>query len=733
MGQVNPGVCFSLLFLVSAPSVSGQDAHPQEPALTIKTTVQEVVLDLVVRDSRGRAVMNLQPDDVEIYENGVRQKLHSFRLVAGRQAAPRPPAPVTKKPEAVLSRNPLKAVNLVAIVFHNLGLDLTRRKFALDAAQEFLRSELPPGTWVGIFSLDSHLTVLQPFTTDRTVLREAAAKAFSGSNFDIADIGQAVLASAPTYAFLQITVNSGQSSGGSVGITQKLVGGELNPRAITGADVSTGISANTQRGDLAAQRRAFTRLAGMHARDQLLWLIDALAPLPGRKQVLLFSAGLSTTGDPELFQPILDKANKAGITFYAIDTNGLTQNSNVQAGNEALRHATDVSSYQTLIGGAAFQQLEKARGTEYTTNATRQMDTQAPLRELSELTGGFLTGSTNDLRKSYQRLLDDLGTHYEAAYTPTAEKLDGRLRNIEVKLAHSGLTVQSRTAYYAMPALPGSSELQPFEMVALAPLSLPQPPHAFDVRTSVFAFRPGPESTQQALAFELPAAGLVATTLPESRRLRLHASLLALIRDSSGQVVSKFSRDLPYEIPEDELAAFSVRNLSVVHPLELPPGHYTVDTSVVDREVRRASVDTFPLEVPERKGLGLSSIALVERSETVIGSVDPADPFQFQEQPLQGRRIIPDLQRTLSPDVHPLAYFIVYPDKASAERQKLRVEILVNGQLLARQLADLPPPDSTGAIPMVVGSVARLGDCELRITALQGAESAQQSLKYHVQ
>jgi hypothetical protein len=45
---------------------------------------------------------------------------------------------------------------------------------------------------------------------------------------------------------------------------------------------------------------------------------------------------------------------------------------------------------------------------------------------------------------------------------------------------------------------------------------------------------------------------------------------------------------------------------------------------------------------------------------------------------------------------------------------------------------ELPVPDSFGAIPMVVSAVARPGKCEIKITALQGFQSAVQNVSYTV-
>ena len=61
---------------------------------------------------------------------------------------------------------PLHSLNLICIVFHNL--DAGTRKWAVAAAQEFIKTEMRPGTWVGVFNLDSRLTPLHAFTRTAT-------------------------------------------------------------------------------------------------------------------------------------------------------------------------------------------------------------------------------------------------------------------------------------------------------------------------------------------------------------------------------------------------------------------------------------------------------------------------------------------------------------------------------------------------------------------------------------
>jgi len=93
---------------------------------------------------------------------------------------------------------------------------------------------------------------------------------------------------------------------------------------------------------------------------------------------------------------------------------------------------------------------------------------------------------------------------------------------------------------------------------------------------------------------------------------------------------------------------------------------------------------------------------------------------------------VPLVSPALGPAAQPYVYFVVYPDKNRQEKAELLVEFFQNGQRLAGQTAELPPPDPSGAIPMMVSAAMRPGLCELRITAKQGEASARGSVRYVV-
>src|SRR5579863_5026122 len=73
------GLCWA--FGVSSQT---QPTQPQDRPV-IHTTTREVLLDLVVRDKHHHAVTDLRPEEVEIYEDGVRQNIRVFRNIHGAE------------------------------------------------------------------------------------------------------------------------------------------------------------------------------------------------------------------------------------------------------------------------------------------------------------------------------------------------------------------------------------------------------------------------------------------------------------------------------------------------------------------------------------------------------------------------------------------------------------------------------------------------------------------------
>ena len=603
-----PIVALAILsFAVVRTLAQEREKSGNPPDLTFRSSVQEISLDLSVRDQRGRQVKNLKPEDVEIYENGVRQQLRSFRFVDGRESVSNASAGKSSPPARPNAANPLPAVNYVCVVFHNL--DSYSIPFAVDAAKEFLDRELRPGTGVGLFALGAKLSVLRTFTTDRKDLTRIAVQSFAGT------AGDAARAATP-YQYTVSVASSGSFFGPGKFSSQRA-------QSINGADV--GGSASLFELILADLRRTFNHIYGMEAVDQLDILLNELGPLPGRKSVLLFSPGLVAPENVDLFEKVVRRANLSQISIYAVDVNGLSQNSGVVGNRAQLDEVAKVSRTQSQAATNAGDAAAKSRQGDMLNLALRG-DTQETLRALSEGTGGFLVANSNDLRKPFQHLMEDVDTHYEATYSPSSPVFDGRFRKIEVKLARANLNVQSRVGYYALPALGTGESITLSDMIGLAALNAPDAPHPFDFRADTLSFHGA-----SAVALSLPGSAFTTTALPGNRH-QVRLSVLGLVKDASGQVVHKFSQETPLELPDAALADFKKSELPFSRVLDLAPGRYTAETAVADLEGSRVSVRRFAFEVPEAIGLDVSSVMLVHQLQPPEGRNNDADPFLYPVQ-----------------------------------------------------------------------------------------------------
>ena len=149
----------ALLLLIASLSTQAQTT---DQSLTIGA--KEVLLDVIARDKKGRNVRDLKPEEIEIYEDGVKQTITSFRLLETTVAATTIANTSTSFPV-----DPSRPVNLVTMVFDNL--DNSSRKLAREAALDFVNTCMQQNVMVAVYTVGNRFYVLQSFTTDKDKAR----------------------------------------------------------------------------------------------------------------------------------------------------------------------------------------------------------------------------------------------------------------------------------------------------------------------------------------------------------------------------------------------------------------------------------------------------------------------------------------------------------------------------------------------------------------------------------
>ena len=736
-----------LCFLMPAALLVGTSLG-QTPDVVIRSSAREVLLDVVVRDAHGRLITNLKPGEVTVYEDGIRQEVRSFRLVAGSEVRieDRKQAAEAQAAETHISAsnathpplNPLRTVNAVCLILNDLNPET--RTFAFGSARQFVDQELRPNTFIGVFSLDaSGLRPVYPFSNDRGRLLKA--------------VGLAAVNQLPSINL--------SSSAMFDGLSMSAVGSALpGVSAVEFADGSSVKDPLGMRGDMGLAANA-----GLREIDALIGLVRQLSPLPFQKTVLLLGTGLTRPPDQlEYWDSLIHAATTGGVTFYAMDVYGL----GVCQGDtdpDCVAHSAMAQSAVMLpyIAGMSKQQgpasvgaggniqppaasanpaaasaavqapppatstaqaMEMAHQDDYLKFMVASANRQEAIRELAERTGGFLIANTNNTDKLLAQVMEEVDTHYEIAYPPTSERFDGRFRKIEVKLARPGLQAATRGGYFAVPDT-GADPVTPGEMAGLKALDTALRPHAFEFLSRAYRFRESGGTAQYAIAFELPISTLTAAPTEAANKYRLHASLLALVKDTQGQIVVRVSKDISSEVSGDQLAAVQAERITYERAVSLPAGQYTVEAAVVDHEGHRASTSVVQVDNRERRESGLSDLALVRRLENLSRPPDAADPFEFT-----GKRVLPLVSTDLAAGAQPFVYFVVYPRPGNAAKADVRVQLLRNGQVVSTRAPALPPPDASGAIPVVIEEANDPGRYEVKATVVEGDVSTERSIAY---
>jgi VWFA-related protein len=327
-------IAFGAIFAANAqepakPSGQTQKPRTSDQGATVRIGSEEVLLDVVARDKNGRPVADLKADEIEVYEDGVKQQINSFRKVEKTDLNEGAGASNNPSGAAV---DPLRQINLVTMVFERLNNE--GRLLARDAAREFLKSELRRNVMVAVFALDQRLQVLQQFTNDGEKLSAAVDRATGAASSQFAERSEAIRRELEGLLRAQASLEA--ASGAGVG--QAVVEARL-------AEVTTNMLRQTD--DAQREQQAASSVYS------LLSLVRGQQRLAGRKTVLYFSEGLQLTPNlAPVFRNAVSAANRANVSFYAIDARGLQTARQTDAARESLAAAARANEQQMRSRGA---------------------------------------------------------------------------------------------------------------------------------------------------------------------------------------------------------------------------------------------------------------------------------------------------------------------------------------------------------------------------------------------
>ena len=662
---------------LAAFSQSPRPSPETDQPKAISGAFGELSLDLIVRDKHGRPIRDLRPEEIKITDDGASVTIKALHPAARNKAAPEPV-------------DPRRQLHLVSLVFD--GLNSAARRLARKSALELIRTASGPQVYFSVWQISDRLQLLQQFTRDPVKLAQAIDSALPESRQGRTNASpQAQPGSAPAANDQPLESLASQM----LTMSQKIAREEN------------------------AQPSIFSLLA----------LVRPQGTFPGRKSLLYIAEGqqIKSSAGGSL-QSIIGAANRAQVSIYTIDTEGISPGALNDASEMMLSTIMDTAGAglspraTASLGEVSFRTLVRME-TEKSKNS------RSPLKELAAATGGFYIGDPNNFRKPLRAMAEDIGAYYEATYSPQLTENDGHFRNIAVTVARPHVRVQSRKGYFALPAS-GGLELASFEIPLLKALSASKKDETIPFRSQVLRYVARRGQPHAALVIEVPMNEVAFQEDDKNKLYQAHLSFVALVKASDGQVIRKLSRDVSVRGAAEHLEQSRAKTFTFERAFDILPGDYRVEIAISDQYANKISAKTVNFSIPASiEGLALSDVG-------VIGHFEPLDPTLDADEPLlyQNHRVVPDLtfaERAADTDL-PI-FFTVYPYPQSSEKPRLEMEVRKDDALIASvplQTPDGPPGAPLSFVTAIRRDTLPAGAYQLRVRVAQGGVEREQSLAF---
>ncbi len=721
--------------IISPLLVCGQTRPEQDQDEVVRFRSNEVRLDVVVKDKKGRPIKDLKASDFEVLEDGVAQKVESFRFVS-RESSTSAAATGNKSAgdSGATTTTPgpggRSTPTVTALVFDRLSPEA--RSLARKAGLAYTQEGMAGGGYTGVFGIDQSLRTLQNFTDNQQLVKDAVDRATGTATSTYASGAAQMRENADRSSGLDARIASAVAAAGAAGAAQDSAGA-----AQAGAEAGQAAVAQKFLEMQSQMLEHYERLErdqeGFATINSLLAVISPMQNLPGRKTIILFSEGIKLPPNVmQKFPSVVNAANRANVSIYTIDAAGLR----VEAGTtEAVKELNALSAARLRqqasgvdSGGPYMRALERNEDL-------LRFDSRTGLGSLADQTGGFLIHSTNDLAAGMRKIDEDMSGYYFLTYVPQNKEYDGRFRRINVKVTRSNVDIQSRQGYYAVESA-GQLPMLDYEVPAIAAARNSKAASgANPLRSASIAYpQPGKDGLTLILA-EAPLAAFKFANAADNKTYSTDFSIVALVRDKSDQIVQKVSQHYGLNGAIQDVETAKKGNVLFYREAQLPPGNYRVEVIAHDVAAGTANVSTTALEIAninETKPR-LSSVAVLKRAERLT-----ADE-QKRDQPLRFGELIvyPNLGERIDRNtVKQLAYFFTaWPPKGSTKPMQVTLEILQNNRQVGKTSGELPPADDKGQIKYASAfplDKFTSGVFELRVTVGDGQNNVTRSTTFVV-
>jgi VWFA-related protein len=438
------------------------------------------------------------------------------------------------------------APSYTVLLFNNPMLDSPSETRVREAAAKFVAANAGPGNLMAVAEYGNSLTITQNFTPDAQRLQQV--------------VSGAQLAGSMTDAIGVPGSTASNTNGGSTFGTSNV------------ADTAS----------REGQRRFLLAIAS---------LAGSLSGVPGRKTMVLFSAGMPIDSTvTATMTSSINVCNRSNVSVYPLETTGL------------------ISSDTTGVIDKSAPQTASSRGRNpmNTDPTPTSSTTDQILHSLAKGTGGYVSQNGNDMIGMMAKILKEESGYYLLGYTPP-ESPDGSCHALRVKVDR-GADLRARSSYCNTKAT---------DLLAGKPIE-------HDLENRVTGDKAGNLAASMQLPFFYSEPGVarlnVAIDVPSDSlkfekvkgKSHAEANVLGIAYASDGSAAARFSDTVHFDFAsQKDLDAFHARPLHYEKQLHIAPGKYTF------KVVFSAGAESFgkleaPLQIDpyDGKEFMVSSLAL---------------------------------------------------------------------------------------------------------------------------
>jgi VWFA-related protein len=696
--------------LLALPAAYGQTTPaPQAPAAAsmpaivtqappMSSQVEEVSVDLEVRDKKNKPFRDLKPGDITITDNDTPVTLKDLHLVTA-QSQPH---------------------HLVTMVFERLGG--TSAANAQRISTQMIGMMPTEGFSYSVLDIGARLRLIQGFTRDR---KEAE------HSMDIATYAEESVPKATADEEERNLVEAVRSGHGPDGALLS-----VEDRALA-KSLAVALVASHQ---IMKEQHTTPVLAG------LLALVRSQTSIQERKSILYFTENRPMDAASEaMIKAIVGAASRAGVTFYVIDMNAMEvgrkhelDNAIMNGGQPYSPAPVEVAPGHTVSApmqqqGAAGPSTTVGLATDWNRQPSDYTNAQKnPMAELAHGTSGlYIDGQGLFPKKPLERMIEEMTTYYEATYTPPITEYDGSFRAISVKPTRPGLIVQSRAGYYALPVSAGTS-VRPFELPLLKMLNQPQLPTDLKFRTAIVRLGELPDGNANSLVIEKPVSEVEVRKDPQTHLYSAHVSIVAQIKTKDGTVIEHFADDSLRRGALELLDGENSETITFQRHFFAPPGEYVLEAVMLDQFGGTAGAQRIPFEIPKTaENPSLSEVILVRDVNSYRSEVDEGDPLRYENSVVMPNvsGVVPRDQKTVS------LFFILHPDAKASAPATLEMEVTRDGKPAHRTTMPMRTGTQGSAMPyLATFSSSALTPGAYRVKAIlsQDGKTSEQEASFTV-